>query len=63
MENSYSIYRFEHHDLRDNTDYQLFIYIPKELFITRLRGILTYLYLLKGELNAVFGMEDLSTGI
>ena len=34
MENSYSIYRFGHHNLRDNTDYQLFVSIPKELYIT-----------------------------
>ena len=34
MGNSYSIYRFGHHDLRDNINYQLFISIPKGLYIT-----------------------------
>ena len=29
----------------------------------RSKGTLTYLHLLIGELNAVFGMEDLSRGI
>ena len=28
-----------------------------------LKGTLTYLYFLKGELKAVFGMEDLSKGM
>ena len=29
--NSYSIYRFEHHDLRDSTDYQLFAFKLKNV--------------------------------
>ena len=31
---SYSIYRFGHHNLRDNNDYQLFILELKECYTT-----------------------------
>ena len=34
MGNSYSIYRFGHHDLRDNTDYRLFALKLKEHYTT-----------------------------
>ena len=36
MGNSYSIYRFGHHDLRDNTDYWLFILKLQEDYTTSL---------------------------
>ena len=38
MGNSYSIYRFGHHDLRDNADYQLFMLKLKEHYTTSLLG-------------------------
>ena len=36
--NSYSIYRFGHHNLRDNSDYWLFILNLKEHYKTSLLG-------------------------
>ena len=33
--NSYSIYRFEHHDIRNSTDYCLFVFKLKEHYITQ----------------------------
>ena len=38
MGNSYSIYRLGHHDLRDNTEYQLFLLELEESYTASLLG-------------------------
>ena len=48
MGNAYSIYRYGHHDLRDNTNYQLFILQLEECYTTLHQDLLCHKLSLPG---------------